>query len=130
MMNDFFELLKQYLLKDDEIKNKIQMYALFDLPNDPSYPLILLTNKNEIQNNNVYENKMSASLSCILTLFDNSYDESQFFKLHDVLHGLLKALILENSIIQIVCNCNNVISIKQSEIYRADFNLNVKIFFK
>lgn len=130
MMNDLFEMIKDYILKNQCLSERINSFHLLGLSNDLSYPAILIRNKMQNYNLNVYEDLSNIELSVDLILLDDSYDEPMFLNLKDNLINLLKGFVIENEKFQIIGSSSVVALTKRDGVFQADFEIKIRIFFK
>ena len=129
MMNDIFDRLVNYLTKDENLKNSINSFHFLELSNDVSYPAILIKNKSQNYNLQIYEKLSNIEMKINLILLDDSYDEIQFLNLYDKIINLLMSFVLMDEKIQIIGNCVPTSQVKKNEIFQGNFEIDIRIFF-
>ncbi len=128
-MNDIFDRLVNYLTKDENLKNSINSFHFLELSNDVSYPAILIKNKSQNYNLQIYEKLSNIEMKINLILLDDSYDEIQFLNLYDKIINLLMSFVLMDEKIQIIGNCVPTSQVKKNEIFQGNFEIDIRIFF-
>ena len=129
MMNDIFDRLVNYLTKDENLKNSINSFHFLELSNDVSYPAILIKNKSQNYNLQIYEKLSNIEMKINLILLDDSYDEIQFLNLYDKIINLLMSFVLIDEKLQIIGNCVPTSQVKKNEIFQGNFEIDMRIFF-
>ena len=128
-MNDIFDRLVNYLTKDENLKNSINSFHFLELSNDVSYPAILIRNKSQNYNLQIYEKLSNIEMKINLILLDDSYDEIQFLNLYDKIINLLMSFVLMDEKLQIIGNCVPTSQVKKNEIFQGNFEIDMRIFF-
>jgi hypothetical protein len=130
MMFNIFEIIIDYLKKNQNLKDSINSFHFLDLSNDVSYPAILIKEKFKNYNLNVYEKISNIEIAIDLILMDDSYDEIQFLNLYHEIINLLKSFVLIDEKIQIVGYSKYTSQIKKDNIFLGNFEISMRIFFK
>ena len=128
-MNDIFDRLVNYFTKDDSLKNSINSFHFLELSNDVSYPAILIKNKSQNYNLQIYEKLSNIEIKIDLVLLDDSHDEIQFLNLYDKIINLIMSFVLIDEKIQIIGNCTPTSQIKKNDIFQGNFEIDIRVFF-